>query len=127
MILKSDNERHGYGPDKLAHPPAARIRQSNKQFYPSENRVKDLLWNKPKFQIIRSYLAMCEALCTIFCKGIAATLDSPFPSAPRSYTCKVPFSVRPYRMLRVLSTCICTRGSTKHGGGSTRSDKHLKI
>ncbi|KAH3802900.1 hypothetical protein DPMN_156597 [Dreissena polymorpha] len=58
MILKSDNERHSYGPDKLiqpasppasqparqpASPPAsqpARIRQSNNQFFPSENLVK---------------------------------------------------------------------------------------
>ena len=42
MILKSDNERHSYGPDKLV-PPArqpARIRQSNNQFFPSENLVK---------------------------------------------------------------------------------------
>ncbi|KAH3858612.1 hypothetical protein DPMN_101240 [Dreissena polymorpha] len=55
MILKSDNERHSYGPDKLipparqpasqpASPPAsqpARIRQSNNQFFPSENLVKN--------------------------------------------------------------------------------------
>ncbi|KAH3774245.1 hypothetical protein DPMN_175621 [Dreissena polymorpha] len=50
MILKSDNERHSYGPDKLVPParqpasqPAsqpARIRQSNNQFFPSENLVK---------------------------------------------------------------------------------------
>ena len=48
MILKSDNERHSYGPDKLVQParqPAsqpARIRQSNNQFFPSENLVKYL-------------------------------------------------------------------------------------
>ena len=47
MILKSDNERHSYGPDKLVPParqPAsqpARIRQSNNQFFPSENLVKN--------------------------------------------------------------------------------------
>ncbi|KAH3811615.1 hypothetical protein DPMN_140027 [Dreissena polymorpha] len=59
MILKSDNERHSYGPDKLIPParqpasqparqpasqPArqpARIRQSNNQFFPSENLVKN--------------------------------------------------------------------------------------
>ncbi|KAH3704072.1 hypothetical protein DPMN_079127 [Dreissena polymorpha] len=54
MILKSDNERHSYGLDKLIPParqpasqparqPAsqpARIRQSNNQFFPSENLVK---------------------------------------------------------------------------------------
>ncbi|KAH3719193.1 hypothetical protein DPMN_062025 [Dreissena polymorpha] len=46
MILKSDNEQHSYGPDKLVPParqPArqpARIRQSNNQFFPSENLVK---------------------------------------------------------------------------------------
>ncbi|XP_052261123.1 uncharacterized protein LOC127865188 [Dreissena polymorpha] len=49
MILKSDNERHSYGPDKLIPPasqPAsqpARIRQSNNQFFPSENLVKNNL------------------------------------------------------------------------------------
>ena len=45
MILKSDNERHSYGPDKLVPParqPARRIRQSNNQFFPSENLVKKL-------------------------------------------------------------------------------------
>ncbi|KAH3774828.1 hypothetical protein DPMN_176221 [Dreissena polymorpha] len=56
MILKSDNERHSYGPDKLIPParqpasqparqPAsqpARIRQSNDQFLPSENLVKNV-------------------------------------------------------------------------------------
>ncbi|KAH3845077.1 hypothetical protein DPMN_087347 [Dreissena polymorpha] len=47
MILKSDNERHSYGPDKLVPPasqPAsqpARIPQSNNQFFPSENLVKN--------------------------------------------------------------------------------------
>ncbi|KAH3787240.1 hypothetical protein DPMN_165360 [Dreissena polymorpha] len=51
MILKSDNERHSYGPDKLVPParqparqpasPPARIRQSNNQFFPSENLVKN--------------------------------------------------------------------------------------
>ncbi|KAH3736777.1 hypothetical protein DPMN_043350 [Dreissena polymorpha] len=47
MILKSDNERHSYGPDKLVPParqPAsqpARIRQSNNQFFPSENLVNN--------------------------------------------------------------------------------------
>ncbi|KAH3774588.1 hypothetical protein DPMN_175970 [Dreissena polymorpha] len=59
MILKSDNERHSYGPDKLvpparqpasqpASPPAsqpasqpAHIRQSNNQFFPSENLVNN--------------------------------------------------------------------------------------
>ncbi|KAH3866859.1 hypothetical protein DPMN_029982, partial [Dreissena polymorpha] len=47
MILKSDNERHSYGPDKLVPParqPAsqpARIRQPNNQFFPSENLVKN--------------------------------------------------------------------------------------
>ncbi|KAH3691230.1 hypothetical protein DPMN_193178 [Dreissena polymorpha] len=45
MILKFDNERHSYGLDKLVPParqPArqpARIRQSNNQFFPSENLV----------------------------------------------------------------------------------------
>ncbi|KAH3867834.1 hypothetical protein DPMN_030971 [Dreissena polymorpha] len=43
MILKSDNERHSYGPDKLVPPASqpARIRQSNNQFFPSENLVKN--------------------------------------------------------------------------------------
>ncbi|KAH3884085.1 hypothetical protein DPMN_008057 [Dreissena polymorpha] len=51
MILKSHNERQSYGPDKLVPPasqparqPAsqpARIRQSNNQFFPSENLVND--------------------------------------------------------------------------------------
>ncbi|KAH3801212.1 hypothetical protein DPMN_154859 [Dreissena polymorpha] len=58
MILKSDNERHSYGPDKLvpparqpASPPAsqpARIRQSNNQFFPSENLVNNKQSNKQK-------------------------------------------------------------------------------
>ncbi|KAH3748205.1 hypothetical protein DPMN_182643 [Dreissena polymorpha] len=57
MILKSDNERHSYGPDKLVPParqpasqPAsqpARIRQSNNQFFPSENLVNQ----KPDYDV----------------------------------------------------------------------------
>jgi hypothetical protein len=45
MILKSHNETLSYGPDKLVPPaspptsPPADIRQSNNQFFPSENLV----------------------------------------------------------------------------------------
>ncbi|KAH3815144.1 hypothetical protein DPMN_143665 [Dreissena polymorpha] len=73
MILKSHNERQSYGPDKLvpparqpASPPArqpaiqpARIRQSNNQFFPSENLVKNnllieliLIFQEPLIMII---------------------------------------------------------------------------
>ena len=58
-----------------------------------------------------TYLATCDALCTMFCRGIEATLESPLPSAPRSYACRVPFSERQYRMFRELSTRIWTIGS----------------
>jgi hypothetical protein len=64
MILKSDNERHSYGPDKLVPParqPAsqpARIRQSNNQFFPSENLVKNSIKNLLQKQTIRPKLKL---------------------------------------------------------------------
>jgi hypothetical protein len=44
MILKSHNERQSYGPDNIV-PPARQptdIRQSNNQFFPSENLDKSV-------------------------------------------------------------------------------------
>jgi len=45
MVLKSDNERQSYGPDKLVPPtslPARRHRKSNNQLFPSENLVNKI-------------------------------------------------------------------------------------
>ena len=33
--------------------------------------------------VVLTYLAICEALCTVFCRGMAATLLRLFPSCPR--------------------------------------------